>query len=88
MTRHRMEGERKAQAQNRADKESTKDHLLLPVDLPCWSNEEVDGRADEHDAAEQMSPGKFIASQAIRGRRDFAALTKCCPSPCGVERWI
>lgn len=69
-----MEGERKAQTQNRTDKESTKDHLLLPVDFPRWSNEKVNGRANEHDATEQMSPGKFIASQTIRGRRYFPRL--------------
>lgn len=58
VTRHSVESERKAETENGAHEEGAEDHFLLPVDLPWWSDEEVHGGTDEHDAAEQMRPEK------------------------------
>lgn len=65
VTRNGVKCERKAQAKNRSDEESTENHFLLPIDLPCWANEEVNCSADEHYATKEMSPGRCASVEIL-----------------------
>lgn len=60
MTRDRVERKRETETENSADEKGAEDHFFFPVHFPCWADEKVNRSANEHDAAEQMSPAKNL----------------------------
>lgn len=51
MTRERVKSEGEAETKDRSNEECTENHLLFKIDFPGWTNEKIDSRSNEHDAA-------------------------------------